>query len=176
MRPGEKGKRILGAAWLAAGIFLAGYNQAALRGLSAPPSTDFPGEIRRALKGHDRLLQLSARRGGEGGIDINRFFSRHTPAAPVPGGRETARRVSPKKNGCGGGRLPALSGILRRVDIHGKRRLIAVMAGMNLAEHQRVDGFTVHKITEKGVILKRGAERWFLPAPNARYSLDVSAR
>ena len=80
MRPGEKGKRILGAAWLAAGIFLAGYNQAALRGLSAPPSTDFPGEIRRALKGHDRLLQLSARRGGEGGIDINRFF----PGTPLP--------------------------------------------------------------------------------------------
>ena len=67
--------------------------------------------------------------------------------------------------------LPVLTGITQRFDINGNVHMLATMDGMNLAEHQKVREFTVNRITERGVILKKGVEHWFVPAPEVCFSL-----
>ena len=66
--------------------------------------------------------------------------------------------------------LPVLSGILRNTDIHGRGYATAVIDGHRLKENDNIQGFTIGKILEKGVVVTRSGRRWFLSAPNVAYS------
>ncbi len=66
--------------------------------------------------------------------------------------------------------LPILSGILRNTDIHGRAYAAAVIDGHRLKEKDRIQGFTIQKILEDGVVITNSGQRWFLSAPNVAYS------
>jgi hypothetical protein len=66
--------------------------------------------------------------------------------------------------------LPVLSGILHNTDIHGRAYATAVIDGHRLKENDRIQGYTIQKILENGVVVTNSGRRWFLSAPNVAYS------
>ena len=66
--------------------------------------------------------------------------------------------------------LPILSGILRNTDIHGRAYATAVIDGHRLLENDRIQGFTIQKILEDGVVIASSGQRWFLRAPDVAFS------
>ena len=67
-------------------------------------------------------------------------------------------------------KLPILSGILRNTDIHGRAYATAVIDGHRLKENDKIQGFTIQKIMEDGVVVASNGRSWFLSAPNVAYS------
>jgi hypothetical protein len=66
--------------------------------------------------------------------------------------------------------LPALAGILRCTDIHGNADVLAVIEGQRFRANQQVDGFTIQRIEDQGVVLAKGGRQWFLKSPEVFYS------
>lgn len=67
--------------------------------------------------------------------------------------------------------LPVLTGIMKVVSARGEVRYRALLDGRDLGEGERFDGFTIRRITDAGVVLTRGAQRWTLPSPEVVFTL-----
>ena len=68
--------------------------------------------------------------------------------------------------------LPPLTGIFQLSDVLGNIRMLAVIDGKVYSEGAVVQGFTIQKITEKGVGMTKAGTSWFVQAPEVYYSLD----
>ncbi len=68
-------------------------------------------------------------------------------------------------------RLPILQGILKTISINGKVHMVAVINGNAYIEKQKVDGFLIEKITEKGVYLTKYGKKWFIKIPDVKFSV-----
>lgn len=103
-------------------------------------------------------------------IDLDLMLAHLTPESFKS--KQKDQITPPKKEKEAQVRLPKLTGVLSVSDIRGNIRSLAVIGGKRLAEQDRVDEFTVQKITKRGVVLTKNGRRWFLPAPEVRYTLE----
>ena len=67
--------------------------------------------------------------------------------------------------------LPVLSGILKYRRVDGNIRRYALLDGKNFCEKEKLKGFTIIKINEKGVKLAKGGKTWFLSVPKTNYTV-----
>ena len=66
--------------------------------------------------------------------------------------------------------LPVLSGIMKTATVRGTVRYRAIFAGRDLGVNDKVDGFSILRISEAGVVLGKNGERWTLPSPEVIFS------
>ena len=122
-----------------------------------------------------RQLQNKISRGSEKfteGIDLDRALLGTSSAADInmPKLPDISSDENKKKTQQTEIQLPILSGILRNTDIHGCAYATAVIQGHRLKEKDRIQGFTIQKILENGVVITSSGQRWFLSVPNVAYS------
>lgn len=67
---------------------------------------------------------------------------------------------------------PDITGILEITDSGGKLRTAAMVGGMVVYENDKVLGFLIEEISEKGITLTKGGGSWFVEAPQVPYSID----
>jgi hypothetical protein len=166
-------QRLVFSCWISAALFLIGYNGSKLMTLLSPPIAGRSMEVRLASQKW-RQLQNKISRGSEAFkevIDLDRALLGTSSAADntIPKLSDISSDEN-KKAQQTEIQLPILSGILRNTDIHGRAYATAIIAGHRLKENDRIQGFTIQKILENGVVVTRSGRQWFLSAPNVSYS------
>lgn len=158
-------KSLAVAGWLlAALLLLAGLGAELMALVSGPAAAESP-ELRTARR---NLRELEATTAGTSRPDAETAkLDRVLIGAGVPAAADAS--------GAGGGAelleeeatLPRLAGIVRIQNADGRVRYRAMLDGRDLGERERVDGFTVQKISPAGVVLAKAGRQWSLPAPDA---------
>jgi len=155
-------------------LLLVGFNGFKLMTFFNP---ELPGQSRSVKEAMKKLRQLEDRAPATiveafDNINLNVAFAKYTPVSPKQKKEVSTPRTQVAKEKTNNIKLPILTGILRTTDAHGNTRSIAVINGAYLGEGERVSGFMVQKIREKGIILGRGGVRFSVPAPKVSFSLD----
>jgi hypothetical protein len=166
-------QRLVLSCWIMAALLLIGYNSSKLMTLLSPPIVERSMEIKLASQKWRQLQNMVSRSSKEISkvIDLDTVLlgippnpAKNKPKRPDITSEENKKVQQPKTQ------LPTLSGILRNTDIHGHRYATAVIDGHRLKENDKIQGFKIHKITQDGVIVTNGGQRWFLSAPKVSYS------
>lgn len=160
-------KNLAVAGWLlAALLLLAGLGAELMALVSAPAAAESP-ELRTARR---NLRELEAATAGTSRPDgetpkLDRVLigADGTPAAAVASGGAMAAESLEEEVYI----LPRLAGIVRIQNADGRVRYRAMLDGRDLGERERVDGFTVQRISPEGVVLAKAGRQWPLPAPDA---------
>ena len=168
---GSRKRRYIGI-WILAALLLVGYNGFTLMSLFNPSLADHSPEPRIAAGKWRQLRERTLKKTAVFDPDLIR-------KKMMPGLRrqvETAR-TAPAGNGVNkpksaGVRLPVVTGIICVSDIQGNKRLLAVIDGRTYRQADRVQGFWIRKITEKGLHLTRSGSQWFAPAPKVHFSVE----
>ena len=159
--------------WLSGAILILGVNGNSLLSIQRPPDTSNlrQSKITEARQKAEQLEKLlvkardDAMRYEEAASRISTFFSaiNDRPPAPDANVEETKPvEITP----------PVVSGIMRMSGVRGNMNQIAVVEGKGYREHQRVQGFTIKQISEKGVSFLRDGKSWFVATP----VVDVSQK
>jgi len=158
-------------------LLLVGFNGFKLMSFFNP---ELPGQSRTVKEAMKKWRQLENRVPATivealDNINLNVAFAEHTKYTPVS--HKQKKKVSTPRSGGAKEKainikLPSLTGILSTTDAHGNTRSLAVINGDYLCEGEKVSGFMVQKISEKGIILSKGGVRFSVPAPKVRFSLD----
>ena len=169
------GLLILGA------LLLLGYNAYQLLSLKYRPALGSSDQVKLASRQWNELEQISALSLTENSNDISvdqlspKFASDILKKEPIilqPKGIAKAVKKRPNPNERAEIDLPVLTGILQVSDAQGNVRSFAMIDGESWVERSTVQGFTIDKITEKGVTLTRKGESWFLSAPELFFSVN----
>jgi hypothetical protein len=166
-------RRMYLAAWLLAGLLLLGANGWKLSQLPLEPmigSSAAVNSLRLKLHQFDELM--SARR-----IDSEVRWEQKVLPAGLP---QAASPLPPAAVGIPAEetppeepyRLPKLSGILKVANNQGQWHYSVVMDGHVYAAKDHVREFLIDEISSRGIMLSRGKQRWFIPAPEVYFSLD----
>ncbi len=68
--------------------------------------------------------------------------------------------------------LPTLSGILQALDLRGTVTYRAILNGRVCGERDKIDAFTVVKISPTAVVVRRAGRNWTLDSPTPYFSSD----
>lgn len=168
-------KRLCIGGWVLAAFIFLGYNGFVLASLFSPSLVGRSKETRLASQKWLRLenkISLIMKEAVDK-IDLKPIVSRFTPDLRVVKKQSPQLRAEPSEfEGKFEIKPPVLTGIMKILDAQGNQRSFALIEGKRLMEKDSVRGFTVQKITNKGVVLKRSGKTWFVPAPTVFFSLD----
>jgi len=167
-------QRLCCGAWLLAASVLCGLNVFPLMSMEARPQTGYSRTIRELQTNLQRLdavlaAQLLPLRQS---LELS-DFSRPSQAGvhgTGPGATRagaTSRDPMPEA-----APLPALSGIIETMAPDGSVCFKAVLNGRGFREKDKLDDFTIEKITPGGVVLRHARQTWFIPCPTPFYSSD----
>lgn len=160
-------KRLGLAAWLVAALLiLAVAGSETMTLLSAPPPAESQElrSVRRKLRELEAVAVVPLDLAGEA-EKLERVFggTDAASAAPAPAEEALAGEVLEEEAPL----LPRLSGIVRIQGADGRLRYRAMLDGRDLGERDKVDGFTVQRISQAGVVLAGAGRQWTLAAPDA---------
>ena len=170
-------RRVCINGWVLLGLCLLGVNGFALMAFSSPSVPGRSPEVKEVLQKWYRLHGLPM---VASVTDIGGNFPELAPTLPPPHGQAATHTPERPEDGSDVlpadwlAELPRLTGIIETADVHGHLTALAVLDGKKLALRDEFQGFTVEKISPDGVVLSRDGERWTLPGPEIRYSLDRS--
>ncbi|MFZ0613653.1 MAG: hypothetical protein WAM73_15555 [Desulfobacterales bacterium] len=170
--------RLVFGCWLLAALLLAGYNGSKLMGLLSMPVSGQSVQVRLASEKWRQLQDILSLTAKEMAVDIDldqafTQVSAHFEARPAGGpdvGTAGASATQKPED-----QLPKLAGVIRSRGIGGNVEAMAVIEGRRYKENDRVREFRVKTIEEKGVVLTRGGQRWFLQAPDVFFSSNRQA-
>ncbi len=174
---GERRRTFIGG-WVLAALLVLGHNGMNLMGLLDEPLLGYPAEIK-GIRQQWRLLEqlrsLAVRDvEAESHLDLDEIFARFEPLPAdipenlPPSGEAPATRV---EGGREGPILPVLTGVVCVSDEEGKVRSFALFYGKRYRVGDRVMGFRIRKISEKGVELEGMGSKWFLPVRQDAFSV-----
>lgn len=161
--------------WVLAGLMVAGLNGYMLLALLDAPLAGYSVETRntdRAFRQYRLLVQAETDKLA-GGMDalINRFAPVEPERQPViaktvpaPSPAADTHRPRPVV-------LPALTGIVTCLSEDGSAQWLALMDGAIWSRGDQIRELTVEQIDERGIVLARGDQSWFVKAPDLSYSL-----
>lgn len=163
--------------WILAGLVVAGVNGSILLSLLDEPLAGYSSAVRDADRGFRQYrLRLAAEAEKiASGMDLlaSRFKpvvgeeeTPVVPETPAPAPNASKRAPLPVV-------LPTLTGIMTSRSSDGNSRQLAVLDGRICTDGDRLDDFTVKRITRGGVALVRGRQTWFLKAPDIAYSVTT---
>jgi hypothetical protein len=162
-------------AWMLTAVLLGGLNLFPLISMEARPtmgSTPTIRDLQTKLQRFDAILEayglpLPARR------ELSHLFSPSMAAGNAPAERPPMQvRMEPDSQAAEQDPLPALVGIIRTLDSNGSVYFQAVLNGRGYREKEKLDPYTVDRITPAGVILRRSEKTWFIQCPTPFYSCD----
>ena len=161
--------------WILAAFIILGYNGFALTSLFSPPVVGRSIETRLAsqkwLKLEEKLAL--AQKEAIGDIDLEPIVAKFMLEADKEKKQSPQLQVEPTPLTAEiEVKPPELTGIMKVSDSHGNERWFALIQGRRLQEEDSVSGFTIQKITNKGVVIEKKGETWFLPTPEIYFSLD----
>jgi hypothetical protein len=169
------GLLILGA------LLLLGYNAYQSLSVIYRPVLGRSDQVKLASRQWDQLEQMSALSSTENSSDIpvdhlsSKLASDILKKEPIilqPKGISKAVKKNSNPNERAETDLPILTGVLQVSDAQGNVRSFAMIDGESRVEGSTVQGFTIDRITKKGVTLTRKGESWFLPAPEPSFSVN----
>lgn len=169
------GLLILGA------LLLLGYNAYQSLSVIYRPVLGRSDQVKLASRQWNQLEQMSVLSSMENSSDIpvdqlsSKLASGILKKEPIilqPKGIAKAVKKRPNPNERIEIDLPILTGILEVSDAQGNVRSFAMIDGESWAERSTVQGFTIDKITNKGVTLTKKGESWFLAAPELFFSVN----
>lgn len=170
--------RLVFGCWLLAALLLAGYNGSKLMGLLSMPVSGQSVQVRLASENWRQLqdiLSLTAKEMADD-IDLDQAFTKlsaHFEVRPAGAADIVTDPVSETKTA--EDRLPKLAGVIRCRGIGGTVEAMAVIEGRRYKEDDRVRGFRIKTIDEKGIVLTKEGQRWFLKAPDVFFSSNRQA-
>jgi len=161
--------------WILAALLIGGYSSSQLMNLFSPT---LPGLSRDIKSARQKLTQVneSASLYMEKGINnfhLKEIFERFTLSSTKQEKETILRKKNPKPiKKEEKVVLPKIAGILQAINISGEIQYKVVIDGKCLNEYDRVNDFTVKKITPEGITLAKGDKKWFIPAPKVYFSFD----
>ena len=172
-------KRLISGGWIIAALIVVAYNGLLLSSVFSPPIVGQSKDARLASQKWLRLenkMKARAKQSVDHG-DAAPVVARFTPKWPAA--EKKTETASSTQIPATGERVatvalvpPVLTGIMEVTDDQGFRRLSAVMEGRRWVEKERIRGFTVERITLKGVQLTHSGKEWFIPAPMVYFMKD----
>jgi hypothetical protein len=172
---GSNPRRLAIAGWIAAALLLLAVAGYALPELFAVPKAAESRELataRRKLRELGDTTAVAASPGPPADTLDRLLASAAPPAAAGPGGSAAASAAAAAEGVPGESLLPELSGVMKVASVRGDIRYRALFAGRDLGVGERVDGYTIERISEAGVVLGKDGQRWTLPSPEVIYSLS----
>lgn len=166
-------QRLTVSGWILAALLLIAYNGSKLTALLSPPMSERSAEVKLASQKTHQLQHKISHISNEfiEDIDLDRIFlgisskTVEDKAEPVITASSKNKKAHPKPM-----QLPTLSGILRHMDVHGKKIALAIIDGRRFKENDKVQGFKIQKIKNDGIVVTHSGQRWFLSAPTIPYS------
>jgi len=172
--------RLFVGLWVLLGLIVLAYNAMVLTTLYDRPLSGLSRDVRAAMRKTREFEQVMATRSpavlNQSRLDVvlqkgkpsSARVAREKPKPPEPKTivTEPAARKPEVVT------LPRLYGIISGLDDTGNLRLAAVMEGVVLSKEEKIKGFKVNRITEKGVMLSRKGQTWFVPAPKVFFSIQ----
>jgi hypothetical protein len=161
--------------WILAALFILGYNGFALTSVFSPPIVGRSIETRLAsqkwLKLEEKLALIQKEAIGD--IDFEPIVAKFMLEAEEEKKQSPQLQVEPTQLSIEiEVKPPELTGIMKISDSHGNEQWFALIQGRRLQEKDSVSGFTIQKITNKGVVIEKKGETWFLATPEIYFSLD----
>jgi len=165
-------KRFITGSWILASLLLVGYNGATLITLFNPQFVERSVEVKLASIKWKQLKQRTSQ-----AMEILKDFNLELVLKKFVPGYHIQERNNTVPQGLKGretteSMLPPLTGIMRFSDVHGNKKMLAVIAGKSYSVGTDVQGFTIQEITENGVGLKKAGTSWFIQTPEVYFSLD----
>jgi hypothetical protein len=168
---GDKRRSFIGA-WVLGALLIAGHNGLNMTNLLDQPLLGNSQEVKGIRRQWTLLEQLGSLAIKEAkavsDVDLDRVFSRFDPVLTLDAW-DTEPAAEQEKEPAGP-ILPFLTGILSVSDLEGNVRSTAVIDGKSYKEKEQVQGFTIQKITEKGIYLTKWGTNWFVPAPEGDFT------
>lgn len=165
-------KRLCIGGWVLAALLLLGYNGLELMRLFDPSIPGISSLLKQVKQDWFKLTERDALNSAEkdSSIDLDRILARFIPDPLKRGKTSIFPRDAMDEEIWDA--LPELTGISQVLDVNGNIRSFAMIEGRRLCEHSEIKGFTVEKITSRGVILTRKGESWFICVPGVNFTLD----
>ncbi len=169
--------KLIHGVWILAALGILLYNGQALMIVTGPPVLKNSKVINRIKEQRQKLEDLSVflsdRHEVENRLDLAQIFAQYMPQSKKKLIRtyRTIKRKVVKKKGPRP-KLPRVTGVLEILDEQGRKKALVVIDGKNRTVHEQIRGFTIEKITEKGVVLSKGGSNWFVARPKKdRFSI-----
>ena len=162
--------------WVLAALLLMGYNALEAHKLLKVSFFRNSENINMVRENHQKIMQKGYLEGKvrEDRINLDHIFAKfvqnfHDQQTDIALKLEKKKVGEKEKDNV---KIPELEGILKSSDIYGNIHLLAIIEGMICSKEDRVHGFTVCKITDKGIDLTKDGKYWFIPSPEVKFSLD----
>ena len=170
-------KRLYTGCWVLALLIIGGYNGFILTSIFSPPLVGRSKETRLASQKWLRLdnKQSTIHKNSLEQFDLQQVIDRFSPdisiikSKPIP---SKSKKLTGKFEKESEAIPPVVTGIIKISDVHGNHRRFALMEGKQLMENDSIRGFTVNKITDKGVVLIYNEKKLFVPSPQVHFSLN----
>lgn len=172
-------KRLISGGWIIAALIIAAYNGLLISSIFSPPIVGQSKDARLASQKWLRLENKMSVRDKQSidHVDVTPVVARFTPKWPTAEIKtektSTAQAVETGEPAAKVALIPpVLTGIIEVTDAQGVSRLSAVMEGRRWVEKEHIRGFTVKRITLKGVELTHSGQKWFIPVPTVYFMRD----
>jgi hypothetical protein len=144
-----------------------------LFGLQGRPLVGLSGETRMVKLKLKQLEDAAWQRSQSVSADINILLANYMPA--LRGENDALEKGSQRAGELYNEpvRLPALTGIIQKVDYRGRLSYIAAFKSRFCKKNDYIDGFRIGFISPQGVEVMRSGRKWFLACPTAHYSMDA---
>lgn len=164
-------KKLFIGGWIVGALIMLGYNVSILKNMLAPHPIAKPGLVMTATQKSDQLYSLSMENIETSRYTrkLKRFIANFERTKSIETNTETKVQDTSVVEEI---RLPKLSGILHIMNAQDTPQNFAVINGQKLREKDRIQGFTIHRITPKGVMLTKAGKQWFLKASEINYSIE----
>ncbi|MFZ0726553.1 MAG: hypothetical protein WAM61_12250 [Desulfobacterales bacterium] len=170
--------RLVFGCWLLAALLLAGANGSKLMGLLSMPVSGQSVQVRLASEKWRQLqdiLSLTAKELAED-VDLDQAFTKLSAEFEArPAGAPDAGTAPVSETKTPAEQLPKLAGVIRCRGIRGNVEAMAVIENRRYKEGEWVREFRIETIEEKGIVLTKEGQRWFLKAPDVFFSFNRQA-
>ena len=167
-------QRVCIGGWVLAALLLAGLNAYQFMALEQQPLMGYSQTI--------KMLQVAFRQfdttlaAGDFSLEhrmdfLNSWTSTIEPHNPSQG-RSTSNERADVQAPASDPALPILSGIMQVMGPHGALEYQAVLNGRVYREKDKIDAFSVDRISSTGVVVRRSGRQWLIKSPTPYYSSD----
>ncbi len=168
-------QRLCVGGWFLAALLLFGLNASRFMSLEHQPLVGYS----RTIKALQSRLQDFDKMAATGVFSLKDQFNLREAGARYSTGSKTAensgeakaKNVS-KAPDATGSALPALTGIIQAMDPRGAIHYRAVLNGRVCRTRDKIDEFTVVRISPSGVVVRRAGRSWTLDSPTPFFSSD----
>jgi hypothetical protein len=168
-------QRLCCGAWLLAALLIGGLNVSPLISMEAQPQAGYSRTVRELQTDLQRLDAILAAQL----LPLRKSWELSDFSRPSQSAGSVAADPTPPRIGTASrdrvpeaAPLPTLSGIIQTMAPNGSVYFQAVLNGRSCREKDKLNDFTIEKITPSGVVVRHARATWFIPCPTPFFSSD----